>query len=287
MIKNNKFIIIGGDNRQTHIAEYIKKKGYEITVYAVPEAENFSRKSLKKDIMNSKYIILPLPVSKDGRYIHTSTDVKITLDEIVTLLDNDHIVFGGMMSKTLEQKISKISGGVYDYFRREDVTIKNTVPTVQGILKVIIDNIDFTINSSKCAVFGYGRVASLAADVLLSLGADVTVCARKSSDIARAAVKGCNTCYINEFSDCAEDYQIIINTVPSVIINNEILQHLRHGCLVIDVASAPYGVDFVAADKLGVNAVLCPSLPGKVAPVTAGRIIAEGIINILEEEGYG
>ncbi len=285
--KNDKFIIIGGDNRQAHIADYLDGKGYDVAVYALPDAERFCSKSLKKEVENSKYIILPLPVTKDGRYIHTLTEAGISVDEIISLLTAEHVVFGGMLSKALESKIAKKAGGVYDYFRREDVTVKNTVPTVQGILKVIIDNVDYTINSSKCAVFGYGRVASLAADVLSSLGAEVTVCARKRSDLAKAEIKGYDTCFINEFCDIAKNYQIIINSVPSVVINNEILQRLKKGCLIIDVASAPYGVDFAAADKLGINAILCPSLPGKVAPVTAGRIIADGILNILEEEGYG
>jgi dipicolinate synthase subunit A len=150
----------------------------------------------------------------------------------------------------------------------------------------MIDNIEYTINSSKCSVFGFGRIAGLTADVIASIGADVTVCARKYSDLAKAKSKGFNSCLIKEFDKYASDFDIIINTVPSVILKRDILEKLRPDCLIIDIASAPYGTDFAVASELGLNAILCSSLPGKVAPKTAGEIIADGVLNILREEYY-
>ncbi|MFR2331473.1 MAG: hypothetical protein ACLS63_00345 [Flavonifractor plautii] len=60
---------------------------------------------------------------------------------------------------------------------------------------------------------------------------------------------------------------------------------LKPGCLVIDLASKPGGVDFDAAARLGVKAFWALSLPGKVAPVTAGKSIKTTIYNILTELG--
>lgn len=286
MNKKDKFIIIGGDHRQLYIADYLESKGYEVSIFALSENDRMCSNSLKKELEASKFVILPLPLTKDGKHVYTITETKITVDDVVSLLSENHIVFAGMINKSTEIKFNKKTGKVFDYFKREEVTVKNTVPTVQGILKVIFENIDFTLNSSKCAVFGYGRVASLAADVLTSLGADVTVCARRYSDLAKAEIKGAEGCLIKDFYKIANEFQIMINTVPSAVINYDILEKTRRDCLIIDVSSAPYGVDFAAADKFGINAILCPSLPGKVAPVTAGRIIADGILNIIEEEGY-
>lgn len=285
MNNNNRFLIIGGDNRQLYMADYLKANGFDVATYGL--SENTVRKSiLKGEIINSRYIILPLPLTKDGTYIHTADSTKITVDEVISYLNENHIVFGGMINKTTEIKMKKKTEKVFDYFKREDITVRNTVPTVQGILKVIFDNINYTLNSSTCAVFGYGKVGTLTADTLNLLGGDVTVVARKYSDLAKAEIRGLKSCLIKDFKRSADLFQIIINTVPSPIIGTEILKELQHDCLIIDVASAPYGVDFAAADKYGINAILCPSLPGKVAPVTAGKIIADGILNIIEEEGY-
>ena len=67
--------------------------------------------------------------------------------------------------------------------------------------------------------------------------------------------------------------------------SEEILSVLKRDCLVVDLASRPGGVDFAAAERLGIRALPALSLPGKSSPDTAGRIISETILNILCEKG--
>ena len=287
MKKINKLLLIGGDSRQLYMADYLEESGFDVAVYALPEKSRKCVKNLKKEIENSDAVILPLPVSKDGKHIISSVPMKETVDDIISVIRNDSIIFAGMISRSTEAKLTKKGIKYFDYFKREDVTIKNTVPTVQGILKAMIDNIDYTIHSSKCAVFGYGRVGRITADILNSIGAEVTVCVRKTSDMAGAEIKRMKSCYISDFYKISNEFDIIINTVPSPVIDRKILENLKSDCLIIDVASAPYGTDFATAYEYGINAIQCPSLPGKVAPKTAGKIIAEAIINILKEENYG
>ena len=286
MNTKEKFLIIGGDSRQLYMADYLEKNGYQVNIYGLPDKKRICCASVRDEIQKSKFVILPLPVTKDNKYLFGIVPMKETIDDIVSCLTPDHIVFAGLLSKSMESKLKKNGSKIFDYFKREEVTVMNAVPTVQGILKAMIDNIEYTINSSKCAIFGYGRIASITADVLSSIGADVTICARKYSDLARAKSKGYNNCLIKDFSKTAHEFDMIINTVPSVILNRVILENLRTDCLIIDVASAPYGTDFAVASELGLNAVLCSSLPGKVAPKTAGEIIADGVLNILREECY-
>ena len=287
MKKINSFIVIGGDSRQLYMAEYLETLGYDISVYGLPETTYKCISDLKQTISESDAVILPLPVTKDGKYIYSVVPIKETADEILSFIKPEQPVFAGMISKGLEGKIKNKKANVYDYFRREEVTVMNTVPTVQGILKAIIDNIDYTILSSRCAVFGYGRVGKATADTLSSLGADITVCVRKCSDIALAQTKGYNGCMISDFYKFANKYNIIINTVPSLVIDKKILENVRADCLIIDVSSAPFGTDFTTAYELGINAIQCSSLPGKVAPKSAGKIIAEGVLNIIREEFDG
>lgn len=286
MKKINSFIIIGGDRRQLYMADYLDSLGYKTDIYGLPETNRKCITDIRKNMTDYDCVILPLPFTKDGKYIYSFIPVKENLDEILSSINYNQIVFAGMVSRNFEMKAEKKKVRIHDYFSREDVTVMNTVPTVQGILKVIFDNIDYTVHSSKCAVFGFGRVAKLTAETLSSLGADVTVCARKSGDIALAETKGLKGVYISDFKDFAKNYDILINTVPSLVINREILENLRKECLIIDVASSPFGTDFTTALGLGLNAVQCSSLPGKVAPKTAGKIIADGILNIIKEEYY-
>ena len=55
--------------------------------------------------------------------------------------------------------------------------------------------------------------------------------------------------------------------------------------LIIDLASRPGGVDFDEAKRLGRRVIWALSLPGKVAPYTAGAIIKNTLINMIEELG--
>ena len=71
----------------------------------------------------------------------------------------------------------------------------------------------------------------------------------------------------------------------SLILDREVLRHAGPGCLVIDLASRPGGVDFEAAKELGVRVIWALGLPGKVAPVTAGLAIRDTIYHILNELG--
>ena len=77
----------------------------------------------------------------------------------------------------------------------------------------------------------------------------------------------------------------MVNTVPVRVLDEARLADLKPGCLVVDLASKPGGVDLEAAGRLGVRVIWALSLPGKVAPVTAGKIIRDTIYHILNELG--
>lgn len=284
MKRINKFTFIGGDSRQLYMADYLEKEGFAVDIYSLPKKTRNLTHNLSESLDSSQGVILPLPISKDGVYLTSVLPMKETIDDIISMLNAEHVVFGGMVSKPVETRFSRNGIKVYDYFRREEVSVMNAVPTAQGIIKAMIENIEYTINSSKCAIFGYGKIASVTADVLKALGADVTVCVRKYGDIAKAQIKGFDSCFIKDFSKSAYKYDMIVNTVPSLILDKTMLKNLKNDCLIIDVASFPYGTDFAAANELGLNALLCSSLPGKVAPKTAGEIIAKGVLNIIGEE---
>ena len=80
-------------------------------------------------------------------------------------------------------------------------------------------------------------------------------------------------------------YDLVVNTAPARVLDAARLAQLEPDCLVIDLASRPGGVDMEAAARLGVRVIWALSLPGKVAPVTAGRILRDTICHILCELG--
>ena len=262
--------IIGQSKRLSILENNLKKAGYLVNLF--PTTNELNR-NVSDDI-----IILPVPTIASDGFLNIGGEKRLSANEVLSLCSPESLIIScGYKSE---------KHNIIDLNAREDFALLNAVPTAEGAICYALENTERSLFESKVLITGFGRVAKLTAETLSSLGADVTVCARKSGDIALAEIKGFKGRYISDFKDYAKNYDILINTVPSLVINREILENLRKECLIIDVASSPFGTDFTTALGLGLNAVQCSSLPGKVAPKTAGKIIADGILNIIKEEYY-
>ena len=133
-----------------------------------------------------------------------------------------------------------------------------------------------------CVVTGYGRIGKALSSMLCSLGAKVTVCARRASDRALARSTGCGVVGFDRLPRTAECADIIFNTADADVITKEVIDNMRPGALILDLASAPWGTDDLAAAQRGVNVMHCPGLPGKYSSVTAAGIIKDAVLNITE-----
>ena len=159
------------------------------------------------------------------------------------------------------------------------------MPTAEGAIQLAMEELPVTIHGARVLVLGFGRLGKLLAHRLNALGARVSVAARKWADLAWAEAYGYGAEQIERLDGYLCGYDLVVNTVPVRVLREAELADLKPGCLVIDLASKPGGVDFDAAARLGVKAFWALSLPGKVAPVTAGKSIKTTIYNILTELG--
>jgi Glutamyl-tRNA reductase len=284
-----KIGVIGGDQRQLVTAVELAKLGIETAVYAFDKYEgNFQEvtrcTSLENTIKGSSAIVLPMPVSLDNIRLNCPLSSKeINLDEVFQLCNNGQIVAGGRfngVAKSIKKGVK-----IYDYYEREELCIANAVSTAEGAVAIAINELPYTLHGTRVLVTGFGRVAKVLAYILKSLGADVTAAARKLEDFAWMNVYGYRSVHIKDLCDIAGDYTLIFNTVPDIIFTRNVLQGILSEALIIDLASKPGGVDMKAAKDMNINVIWALSLPGKVAPVTSGKIIKDSIVNILRDEG--
>ena len=161
----------------------------------------------------------------------------------------------------------------------------NALPTAEGAIQIAMEELPITLHGARALVIGYGRLGRALAPRLAGLGARVSVAARKYADLAWAESFGFGTEHTGQLRPWLCGYDLVVNTVPARVLGEAELAELRPDCLVIDLASKPGGVDLDAAARLGKKVVWALSLPGKVAPVTAGRAIRTAIYNILSELG--
>ena len=172
-----------------------------------------------------------------------------------------------------------------DYFTREELAVANAVPTSEGAIQIAMEELPITLHRARVLVIGYGRLGKVLAGQLKGLGALVSVAARSWTDLAWAQTCGYGVERSDQLSGWLCGYDLVINTVPAPVLGWAELSDISGGCLIIDLASKPGGVDFAAAAELGVKVIWALSLPGKTAPVTAGLAIKNTVYNILTELG--
>ncbi len=280
--------IIGGDLRQITVADFLAKDGFNVSVFG------FDRKHIPKNVSaaenisgalsDSRTVILGIAPLDDKMNIKTiCPSDNIPLSSLLSFAPPGCLIIGGKLPETLTGLCFGAGIGCIDYAGREDFAVLNAVPTAEGALAIAMDEMPFTLHNCSCLVTGFGRIGKILARYLHQLGAKVTCSARKSGDLAWIKSLGYNAVHTAGLSDVVHNFDIIFNTIPTCIFTSALLRNIRTGTLIIDLASKPGGVDFNAATQLGIKAIHALSLPGKCAPVTAGKIIKDTIVNILNE----
>ena len=127
---------------------------------------------------------------------------------------------------------------------------------------------------------GFGRIGKALCLALRGLGAQVDCAARKPWDLAAIRALGCTP---RTYGGLAAPYDVIFNTVPAPVIGEELLSRQGPDTLLLELASAPDGIDRAAAEKRGLFLLDAPSLPGRFSPKASGELIKEAVYHMLQE----
>jgi len=285
------FAFIGGDPRQLPVIRQLSDAGHEIRTFGLEQAEFANPEiqhcqSIAECITQADVVALPLPYSTDSEWILTKLSNRtVSVKDVIDAMDKKQLLLAGRADSYLKALAELHHIRLVDYMQREELSVLNTVPTVEGAIAIAMEQTPYTIHQSRCLVLGYGRIGKLLSHSLQALGAVVHVSARKHSDLAWIKAYAMTGIHHSELESVIGNYDIIFNTVPSMILDFPMLAKIPPDCLIIDLASSPGGVDFKTAKDLGKTVLQALSLPGKVAPETAGTIIKDTIVNILEELG--
>ena len=277
--------VYGGDARSIAASLQFKNTGYKTSVYAIDK--KYLLKYNAEDLYSNKpdlsgVVVLPLPLSVDGETVNCPlSSERIEVIDVFQELKGSCAVLCGMASEFHKRTASEFGLNLIDYYESEAFQINNALTTAEGAISIFMLKKDITVNGSVCAVSGYGRIGRCLADRLKKLGSTVTVTARSERDLAWAGINGNIAKDIHRFLKDPGDFDCIFNTVPHNIFTEEYVKQLNQESLYIELASKPYGLSKEASLILKDRYIQANSLPGKYAPVTAGRIIAETVCSYL------
>jgi len=277
-----KVLIAGGDMRQLYCAYRLAS---EADVYITGfDDELIPHDAIvkKADLSASDFFdcaVLPVPPLSDIKTISTPCSKTALLpSEIKGTLKKNAFVFAGRT----DDRLTEIFNGfqICDYMKREELSLKNAIPTAEGAVQIALEELPVTLNGLKVLIVGTGRIGSCLAEILKGFGSDVTTAVHNAKGSAKARILGVKSVCSASMDT---DYSLVFNTVPDLVFDRSLLSRFDTKTLFIDLASKPGGIDFESASQLGIKVIWALGLPGKTAPVTAGEFIAETISCVLSE----
>lgn len=279
----HNFLVLGGDLRQLYLSRILVKNGFQTTVH-YGKTSSFSAENAVK---SSNILLCPIPFTKDKINLFSVNGLEdLNIGNLLSFLTPEHLLFGGSIPDYV--KVFARENGIpcFDYMEIETVTVKNTIATAEGAVAEAIRLSPGLIHREKCLVAGFGRCGKTLALKLKGLEGNVTVADRKEESLALAGSMGFRTKLIKDLSEDLSDYSYIFNTVPAPVFGEELISLMNPSVTVIDIASAPGGVDMDFCKKQNVRAKLCLGLPGIYAPKASAEILYHGIIRCLEERSF-
>ena len=276
MIKINSFLVVGGDLRNVELVKLLKEDGKEVFSYGMNEKESFEKIPRNIDI-----VVGPIPFSRDGKTINsTFSENKILIEDFLEKI-KEKILIAGNISSDVIKKVEKYNIKVIDIMKSEKLAVLNTIATAEGTIELMIANTDEIIFDSNVLILGFGRVAKTLANRLKGLVKSITCASRENDELAWIEVYGYEKLDLKDFvkcqesKKCLENYNVIINTIPSMILDAEKLQYVNKEVLLIDLASNPGGIDKEETKKQGLKLIHALGLPGKVAPKSSAKFIKD------------
>lgn len=287
---STNFAIIGGDLRIIKLAKMLAEEGNIVYTYGLEKAEELKDveniifcEKLNKAIQNTEIVVGPIPFSSNGKDINSPfSDKNISIRELMYVI-NAKILIAGSIQPEIYDLANDEYIEIIDIMKREELAVLNTISTAEGTIEIAIANTNKILHGSDVLILGFGRIGKVLARKMAGLSAKVTCAARKDEDLAWIKAYGHKATNINTLGENLSQYDIIINTVPHLILTPERLQYVSDDCLLIDLASNPGGIDKRSAKDKGLKLIWALALPGKVAPVTTAEFIKDTIYNIVKE----
>jgi len=284
--------ILGGDKRGIYAASELAARGADVLVYGLPLPPDAPAvkvcDDLREALHKSDALVIPLPgLDDEGRLPVLSGEAPLVSKSLLALIPSHVPVFSVFARPFLRRAAEQLSLRVIELVGIDEFAIWNSIPSAEGAIQMAMEATPITIHGSDSWVLGFGRTGTTLARMLAGIGAKVTVVARNPAVRARAEEMGYRALPFSSMRPAISDADIIFNTVPALVLDEDTLSILKPTVHICDLASAPGGTDFSAAARLGINATLAPSLPGKVAPKTAGQIMARTIARLLTDDAPG
>ena len=258
------YAVIGGDLRFAYLTRLLRTCGYDARavgglqsdVPGIPTAEAADLPSAKAAVMN-------WPCA-DG-------------ETILKMLPAGAKVFfcGPGEPENVPEDLQ-----IIDLWKDERLRLENAYLTAEGAVCAAMNAGKAAIKDCHCLVIGWGRIGKALTEILVGLNARVTVASRTEKGRNQAAERGAECISTYRLAENLGGKRVIFSTPPNRVLDYDVLKHADPDALLIDLSSAPFGMDLEAARGLNLRAWREPRLPGRYCPFSAAGAILQAMIRM-------
>ena len=277
------FQVFGGDERLRELAVLLSREGHGAACLGMERAELPETIRRIASPTEADCVILPVPAVRGGALNAPFSARKLDAAELIRSLPTGSTVFAGMPDAALRAAAEERGIALYDYSSQSGFAVGNAAITAEAAVSICMERLRRTVSGSSVLVIGCGRIGRLLAMKFKALGAEVSVLSRSAEtrELMRAA--GMSVPGREDIPECLSSFDLIVNTAPAPMLTEAELRSVPESCFVLELASPPYGIAPETAEKLGLNYLNAPGLPGKYAPQTAAVLIKNAVTEIMKE----
>ena len=262
------YAVVGGDARMQILARLLAQ---EDTVLDCTEK--------LYDLRDSECVVLPVPAEKNGALFAPNWSEKMSMASLAEYLPEGALIIGGKFSADTVKRAQMRGLRLYDTMNSAEFTVGNAALTAEGAVYLLMGALPRAICGARVLVVGFGRIGKLLCKKLSALGACVTVLSENAE--SRAMAKALGYAAMSPSAHVGS-FDAAVNTAPAQVLKN--LETLSKSCVLLELASAPGGFDRAEAERLGMQYIAAPGLPGVYAPASAAALIGEEVKRIVKEK---
>lgn len=207
------------------------------------------------------HLLLSVPSFDDSGNLRGGENLEYLLSQLPKTVT----VVGGNLDHPLLKGYSTV-----DLLQDPQYLAENAAITADCALQVARSHLPVVLQGCQVLILGWGRIGKCLAKLLKAIGAHVSVAARKETDLAMLQALGYEAEQIENLRYGLVKYRLVFNTVPYPVLDQEQAGHCSSDCVKIELASRP-GI-------VGEDVIQARGLPGKIAPESAGLLIAKSVI---------
>lgn len=258
-----EYVIIGGDARFGYLARLLRREGCAVAAMgnAAPDVPAAGVEALK----NARNAVVNIPLRVRG--------AALSLAEIDRRLPEG----ARILACGPEAPATTLGGRIVDLWADEALKTENAALTAEGAVCAAMRASVDALRGMRCMVVGWGRIGRALTELLVGMGARVTVASRSDAKRNRAVERGAEAVPTALLAGALPGHRLVFNTAQERVLDASTLRRADADAMLIDLAGPPYGIDLNAAWRLGLRAWREPALPGRYCPQSAARALLRAI----------